>query len=165
MGDAVPAGIDMMLPPVPAAEAARVQAVAALTELRQLTRSSVHAWCDAEIASIVHVTQLQHLHLSFSDTCSTHFLVQLGVMRNLQLLQVQAPLACFEECEVPLAGALLSSLEHVARFELCLVVHEQEDPVVVLVKLAFDDAKQWLADCGLSGPAEVAVVTKAHVES
>ncbi|KAF6253190.1 WD40-repeat-containing domain protein [Scenedesmus sp. NREL 46B-D3] len=64
--------------------------------LRQLARLSKYAWCDAEVAALTGLTQLQRLWLSLQATsgCSLYF-VQLGVMRNLELLQLQAPTACF----------------------------------------------------------------------
>jgi hypothetical protein len=138
--------------------------VSALTALHQLTRLSFHARSNGELAALARLTQLQQLWLSLHASCSLQFVMQLRGMQQLRLLQLQVPLDCFSELGERMAsdGALLSSLRHVARFELSLVTGDSDD--AAYWKEVVDDAKRWLDDCGLGRPAEMVVVTTDRYE-
>jgi hypothetical protein len=147
-----------MAPPIDV-EAERVRAVSSLAALQRLTRLSFHARSNGELAALAGLTQLQQLWLSLQASCSLQFLVQLAGMQKLRLLQLQVPLDCFMEIGESMTsdGALLSSLKHVARFELSVVVGGSSEEGAYW-KDMIDDAKQWVDDCGLGRPAEMVVL-------
>jgi hypothetical protein len=138
--------------------------VSALTALQQLTRLAFHARSNGELAALAGLTQLQQLWLSLHASCSLQYLMQLGGTQKLRLLQLQVPLDCFSELGERMTsdGVLLSSLKHVARFELSLVTWDSDE--AAYWKEVIDDAKQWLGDCGLGRPAEMVVVTTDRYE-
>jgi hypothetical protein len=145
--------------PSNAIQAEHVRAASALTALQQLTRLSIHARSDGEVVALAGLTQLQHLWMSLSECCSLHFWMQLGAMQKLRLLQLQVPVACFDEVgeRVTAVSALLSSLKRVARFELSIAENKFSDGLDV--KEDFDDAREWLDECGLGSPVEMLVVS------